>query len=47
MANRRIFTADYKKEIIRLITEQGKRVSDVAKDIGVTDVTIRRWIKQY
>ena len=30
------FTDDYKKEIVRLITELGKKPVDVAKDIGVT-----------
>jgi len=41
------FTAEYKKEIIRLITEGGKKVTDVAKDIGVTETSVRRWLNQY
>jgi len=41
------FTPEYKKEIIKLITERRKKVTKVAKDIGVTSTSIRRWIKQY
>lgn len=41
------FTAEYKKEIIKLVTEGGKKIPDVAKDIGVSDTTIRKWIKLF
>lgn len=41
------FTDDYKKEIVKLITELGKKPVDVAKDIGVTATSVRRWVKQY
>ena len=41
------FTPEYKKEIIKMVTERRKKTSEVAKDIGVTSTSIRRWIKQY
>jgi transposase len=41
------FTEDYKKEIVKLITELGKTPVDVARDIGVSVTSVRRWIKQY
>lgn len=47
MGNRREFSVEYKKEIIKLITEQGKKVTHVAKDIGVSEATVRRWVKEY
>lgn len=47
MGKNRGFTPEYKKEIIRLVIEQGKKVKDVAADIGVTETSVRRWIKQY
>lgn len=47
MNNKRKFSVEYKKEIIKLITEQGKKVSHVAKDIDVNEATVRRWIKEY
>jgi hypothetical protein len=31
----------------KLVTELGKKPSEVAEDIGVTATTVRRWIKQY
>ncbi len=40
------FTAEYKKEIVRLVNELGKKPAEVAKDIGVTATTVRRWVKQ-
>lgn len=41
------FEPEYKKEIIKLVTERGMKVSEVAKDIGVTPTSVRRWIKEY
>lgn len=41
------FTPEYKREIIKLVTEGGKKISHVARDIEVSDTTIRKWIKQY
>lgn len=33
------FTDDYKKEMVRLVTELGKSPADVASDIGVSAKT--------
>ena len=41
------FTPEYKEEIIKLVTERKKKISEVARDIGVTPTSIRRWITQY
>jgi transposase len=45
VSKRRVFSVEYKKEIIKLVTEQGKKASQVAKDIGVNEATARRWVK--
>ncbi|WP_346888827.1 transposase [Clostridium sp. UBA1056] len=47
MGRKREFSVEYKKEIIKLITEQGNKVSLVAKDIGVSEATVRMWVKEY
>lgn len=47
MSNRKRFTPEYKKEIVRLVTEQGKKVKDLAVEIGVSETSIYTWIKQY
>ena len=44
---RKGFTPGYKEEIIKLVTERKKKISEVARDIGVTSTSIRRWITQY
>ena len=44
---RKKFTPEYKEEIIKLVTERKKKISEVARDIGVISTSIRRWITQY
>lgn len=41
------FTKEYKQEIVRLVTELGKTPTEVAKNIGVTPTTIRKWVRQF
>lgn len=41
------YTHEYKKEIIKLVTEQGKTRAEVALSIGVSKTTINEWIKKY
>ena len=41
------YDAEYKKEIIKLVTERGMKIKEVAKDIGVTPTSVSRWIKEY
>ena len=41
------FDPEYKKEMVRLVEELGKSPADVAKDIGVTSTSVRRWVRQY
>ncbi len=43
----RKFTDDYKKEMVRLVTDLGKKPAEVAEDIGVSATSVRRWVKQY
>lgn len=40
MDNKRRFIQEYKEEIIKLVTEQGKKVTHVARDIGVSEATV-------
>lgn len=47
MTEKNKFSADYKKEIVKLITDLGKKPVKVAEDIGVSATTIRRWVQQY
>ena len=41
------YNSSFKEQVARLVTEQGKSVSSVAKDIGIHENTIYKWINQY
>ena len=47
MGTKRNFSVEYKKDIIKLVTEQGRKATHVAKEIGVSEGAIRKWVKEY
>ncbi len=47
MTQRRYFNKEYKLEVIKLITEQGKSVASVARDIGIHENTLHNWVKAF
>lgn len=42
---RRVFTADFKHEAVRLVTERGVAISTAAKDLGLHENVLRKWVK--
>ena len=42
---RRRFTAEFKHEAVRLVRE-GRKVTEVASDLGVATEVVRRWVHQ-
>lgn len=40
---RRQYTDDFKRDAVALITEQGYKVSEAARSIGINDNVLRRW----
>ena len=44
---RRSFDRDFKLEVVRLVTEEGRSVADVARSIGVHANTIHNWKQQF
>ena len=44
---RRSFSKDFKLEAVKLVKEGGLSVCRAAKDLGVYETCLRRWIKQY
>ena len=44
---RRKYDREFKIETVRLITEGGRRVKDVASDFGIHEGVLRRWRQQY
>ena len=43
MGRRISYSDEFKQEAVRLVTEQGMRPSQVARDLGVGADTLRRW----
>ena len=44
-ASRRTFSREFKLEAVRLVTEGGRRPSEVARELGVRADTLRRWVE--
>ena len=44
---RRKYDREFKIEAVRLVTEGGRRVSEVAKDIGIHENLLYNWRQKY
>ncbi len=44
--NRGQFTKEFRAEAVRLVHESGKPVSEVARDIDVTETSLYAWVRQ-
>lgn len=42
---RRSFTKEYKAEVVRLIRTSGKSAGAVARELGLTETSVRAWMK--
>ena len=43
---RRSFSKEYKAEVVALIRKSGKGIGTVARDLGLSETAVRRWISQ-
>ncbi len=43
MATRRNFTQEYKDQAVSLVLDSGRSIVDVAKSIGVHEMTLGKW----
>lgn len=41
------FDAEFKREAVRLATAGDRRISQVARDLGIREKLLYRWVKQY
>ncbi len=41
------YPAEFKLEAVRLVKESGRKISDIARDLGVTGESIRNWVRQH
>ena len=44
--NRRQYTKEFKIEAVRLIVEEGRPISDVARELGTAQSLLHRWKKK-
>ena len=44
---RRRFSREFKQEAVKLVKEGGVGVTEAARDLGVHDTSLRRWIQQF
>jgi transposase len=42
----RSFTEDYKRQAVDLVASSGRSVGSVAKELGLRDSVLRRWVEQ-
>src|SRR5947208_8821655 len=44
--SRRSFTDDFKAGAVRLVLDEGKTVAAAARDLGLTESSLRKWVDQ-
>jgi len=44
---RRRFSPEFKLEAVKLVKEGGVGITEAARDLGVHDTSLRRWLKQF
>jgi len=44
---RRTFTEEYKRESVKLVTEQGYKIAEAARQLGISDKLLRQWRDKY
>ena len=45
-STRRSFTDEYKDAAVRFVIEEGRPVAEVARNIGVHEMTLGKWVKK-
>ncbi|MDQ2789219.1 MAG: transposase [Actinomycetota bacterium] len=46
MATRRRFTQEYRDQAVSLVLDSGRSVAEVAKSIGVHEMTLGKWVRK-
>ena len=44
---RRKFTREFKEEAVKLVLEEGYRISEAARNLGIHENLLRRWKRDY
>lgn len=43
---RRTFTDEFKREAVKLVKQPGAKVTHIARDLGIEQSVLRRWVSQ-
>ncbi|MFJ2829316.1 transposase [Streptomyces sp. NPDC087263] len=43
---RRTFDPEFREGVVRIVTETGKPVAEVAKDLGINETTLASWLSR-
>ncbi len=43
---RRTFTEEFKREAVKLVKQPGAKVTHIARDLGIEQSALRRWVSQ-
>jgi transposase len=43
---RRSFTPEFKAEVVALVRQPGKTAGGVAREMGLTETAVRKWVQQ-
>ena len=44
---RRQYTEDFKRDAVALVTDQGYKVTEAARSLGINDNQLRRWKQEF
>ncbi len=44
---RRSYTQEYKEEAVKLVTEQGYKISEASRNLGINPNLLGRWKRQF
>ena len=47
MATRKKYTREFKQDAVRLVTEQGNKQSEAARNLGIDRGMLGRWVKEF
>ncbi len=47
MATRKSYTKEFKQDAVRLVTEQGYKRTEAARNLGIDRGMLGRWIKEF
>jgi transposase len=46
-SKRRNYTEDFKRDAVMLVTDQGYKISEAARSLGIGDSLLRRWRQEF